>query len=135
MPLIEWTADLSVNVVLIDDQHKSLFGLLNQLYSAMKAGKPEQILKPLLDDLVHYAQVHFATEEMYMKQFEFPGYAEHCTEHQAFKERLLGFQSGLSAERFTLSMEIAGFLKNWVHDHISITDKRYSACFNEHGLN
>jgi hemerythrin len=37
MPIIEWADALSVNVKEIDDQHKRLIDLINNLHDAMQA--------------------------------------------------------------------------------------------------
>jgi hemerythrin len=39
MSFVNWSDDLSVHVTLIDDQHKTLDGILNDIYDAMQLGK------------------------------------------------------------------------------------------------
>jgi len=54
MALITWNAALSVGVKEIDDQHKKLIDLVNQLNDAMHAGKGRDVLGAVLAELVKY---------------------------------------------------------------------------------
>jgi hemerythrin len=38
MPLMTWTPKLSVGVAVLDEDHKKLVGMVNELYDAMQAG-------------------------------------------------------------------------------------------------
>jgi hemerythrin len=134
MPLMQWSDSLSVGVQEIDAQHKNLVLYLNDLNFAMSQGKGKEVLKSLLTRLVGYTQVHFATEEKYMQQWNYPGYVYHKGEHTAFVKKVADFQSKFEAGQAALSIEILTFLKDWVGNHIQGTDKKYSSFFNKHGL-
>lgn len=134
MPIMQWSDSLSVGVREIDAQHKTLIMNLNDLFDAMKAGKASTTLKPLLAKLVAYTQMHFATEEKYMKQFDFADFKIHKNEHDGFVNRVAIFQAQYEAGKQLLSVDILTFLKDWVTGHIQGTDKKYSALFIEHGL-
>ena len=68
----------------IDAQHKTLIINLNELFDAMKEGKANTMLRFLLNKLVAYTQMHFSTEEKYMKQWNYSEYANHKAEHVTF---------------------------------------------------
>ena len=54
MPLMNWTDKLSVGVAVIDDDHKKLVGMVNELYDAMQSGRGKDSLGRILDGLVQY---------------------------------------------------------------------------------
>jgi len=134
MPLLQWNDNFSVGVAEIDAQHKNLVSYLNDLHFAMTQGKGNSILKSLLDRLVGYTQVHFATEEKYMKQWNYPGYVYHKGEHDAFVKRVAEFKTKFDTGQTALSIDILVFLKEWVFNHILGTDKKYGPFFNKNGL-
>lgn len=134
MALMTWDDKFSVNVKEIDNQHKRLVEMLNELHSAMSVGKGKDALGKVLQSLIDYAASHFATEEKYMTKFNFPGYAQHKTEHDKFVKQVLDFQAGFNSGKLALSTEVLQFLKDWLVKHIQGTDKKYGPFFNEKGL-
>ena len=78
--------------------------------------------------------MHFATEEKYMQQWNYPGYVHHKGEHTAFVKKVAEFQTKFEVGQAALSIEILTFLKDWVANHINGTDKKYGPFFNKHGL-
>jgi hemerythrin len=134
MAYFEWSDALSVSVGEIDSQHKMLVSMVNSLRDAMLNGKGRDVQKVTIEDMVDYATVHFATEEKYMKAFAYPEYAPHKKEHDAFTAKALELRGRVQKAGFVLTMEILDFLRNWLKNHIQVTDKRYQGCFREHGL-
>ncbi|MBP7211624.1 hemerythrin family protein [bacterium] len=135
MAFFNWSDErFSVHIQEIDEQHKMLISYLDELYDAMQKGEAHKILKPLLKKLVGYAQTHFATEEYYFRIFDYPESQKHEAEHDAFVEKVRKFQDDFNAGKAMLSIEIADFLRNWISEHISIEDKKYSAFLNSKGV-
>ncbi|HTP59183.1 MAG TPA: bacteriohemerythrin [Spirochaetia bacterium] len=134
MPYFEWSQDLSVNGKEIDDEHRMLIGMINTLNDAMLAHKGREAQKATIESMVDYAATHFATEERYMQAFRYQGYPAHRVEHQKFTAKALELKTRADNSGFILTLEIVTFLKSWLQNHIMGTDKRYQACFNEHGL-
>ncbi len=134
MAFIDWTDELSVNVEVIDGQHKKLVEMINSLNEAMLAKKGREMQKATIDAMVDYAATHFKLEEEYMKKFQYPDYETHKSEHDKFTRTALDLKARAEQKGFSLTLEIMDFLKTWIQDHIMGTDKKYSAFFNEHGL-
>ncbi|MEM0467094.1 MAG: bacteriohemerythrin [Candidatus Thermoplasmatota archaeon] len=134
MALMNWDASFSVNVKEIDIQHQRLVEMLNQLHELMKVGQGKTAIAPILDELITYAGTHFSTEEKYFDQFRFSEAVRHKAEHKQFVQKVLAFQNDFKTGRTVLTMDVMNFLRDWLVNHIKGTDKRYSQCFNEHGL-
>lgn len=134
MSLITWTDEFSVGVFEIDNQHKGLVKLINKLYDAMTYGQANKILREIIQELVKYTQIHFATEEKYFEKFDYEESDDHIQEHQKFIEAVAKFKEGFEAGNIVLSVDIFKFLKNWLTNHILGSDKKFTACFNNNGL-
>ena len=61
--LLEWTEELSVGVPSIDEQHKVLIRLLNELFDATQAERGQTLLGKVLNELADYTVYHFQYEE------------------------------------------------------------------------
>ena len=126
MALINWSDDLSVKISGIDNQHKKLVELINDLHNAMKEGKGKEKLGAILNELINYTKYHFSAEEELMKQKNYPGYQQHKSEHDAFTKKVLEFNDQFVSGSLFMSNEVLVFLKDWLIEHIKGTDKKYS---------
>ena len=92
MALMTWTDKLSVGVGVIDDDHKKLVGMVNELYDAMQAGHGKEKLGRILDDLVKYTKFHFAREEKFFAETGYPAAGPHKQQHEALTRQVLDVQ-------------------------------------------
>ena len=125
MPLIEWNEKLSVNIRAIDEQHKKWINILNELHDAMKAGKGRDAVGNVLDELVEYTKVHFASEEKLMEANGYPLFSGHKKLHEDMVKEVEFLRSEHSSGAAGLTIEVMQFLKNWLNEHIIGTDKNY----------
>jgi hemerythrin-like metal-binding protein len=134
-PFITWTEKMSVGVALLDDDHKKLIALLNDLHDGIAAGRGTERLGRVLDGLVGYVVAHFAHEEEFFAQTKYPAAAEHIQEHRALTKLVLDVQARYNKGHFeTLSLDTLDFLKNWLHEHVLGLDKNYKAHLNANGV-
>ena len=68
-----WKDNYSVGNPEIDDQHRDLFNLCNQLSESLT----EKECKFIIMKLFKYTRLHFTAEEKLMKDLEFPLFVEH----------------------------------------------------------
>ena len=123
MSLVEWSDDLSVKVPELDEQHKGLVEILNDLHEAMRAGEAKEKLGDILDRLIHYAEVHFATEEKYFDRLDPSDAESHKREHREFVEQVREFKEGFDNGSVLLSVTVMNFLFDWARYHIQGVDK------------
>jgi hemerythrin len=134
MALISWSDALSVNIKELDDQHKCLIELVNNLHDAMKTGKGNAVIGPILSDLLSYTSFHFATEEKYFQQYAYPEFPRHKKEHDALTQKTKALNASYREGKLTITIEVMTFLKDWLSNHILISDKKYSSFLCSRGL-
>lgn len=132
MAYIVWDDKFTINFKLIDDQHKTLVELINELHDAMSINKSKQVIATVLQKLVDYTVSHFSTEEKYMIKYNYRWYLAHKAEHRAFVEKVTSFQQKYNEGKTGLSTEIMSFLKDWLVNHILSTDKKLGTFLKEH---
>ncbi|MDR2716743.1 MAG: bacteriohemerythrin [Treponema sp.] len=131
--LVTWSTTFSVGIKVIDDQHKELLNLVNDMFNhAVGDEYAERVyFKEIIQKAIDYVKVHFSTEEKIMLHTRFSGYAEHKKEHDAFilavVDNVRDFEAG---KRLTLT-DFTRFLKEWILTHIAIMDKQYFAYFKQ----
>ena len=134
MALLSWKAQYSVNVKEIDDQHRKLIEMINELNDAMAQGKAKDVLGEILDRLVSYTAGHFALEERLLQTHGYEGYQEHKAKHEKMTAKVLDLQRQFKAGQAAMTIEVMSFLKNWLDKHIVGTDMKYSAFLNSKGV-
>lgn len=127
--LIEWSQELSVGIEGIDEQHKVLVRLINELHDAILHRRGSVACRSTLTELVKYTQVHFTDEENFMASFHYPEYKRHKEEHDRLIEHLLDLQKKLDSGKANISFELLHFLKTWLYGHIAHNDKKYVPFF------
>ena len=129
--LVTWSHKLSCGIQLIDDQHKGLVELVNDMFRHATGNQTQEhdYFNSVIQKVVNYVKVHFAAEEKIMIATKFAGYAEHKKAHESFilavVENIKDFESG---KRLTLSA-FTRFLKEWILSHIAMMDKQYFEYF------
>jgi hemerythrin-like metal-binding protein len=132
---MEWNDKLSVGVASIDAQHKKLVAMANGLYDAMKAGHGKEILNETLAGLINYTVTHFKYEEKLFAQTAYAKAAPHLKEHEDLTKQVLAIQEKMKAGvSFAQSMEVMEFLKNWLINHIMVSDKAYGPHLTAKGI-
>lgn len=125
MELIKWLEKYSVNNFLLDSQHKKLIAIINELHTAMKVARGNEIMQTIFDELIWYTKEHFRTEEQIMLKFNYDAFNEHKAEHEKLTEQVLKLQKDYKEGKSLITMETMNFLRTWLINHIEGTDKKY----------
>lgn len=134
MALMTWNDQLSVNIDLVDHQHMKLVGLLNAFHDAMKQGKGREAMGRTFSELLEYTASHFATEEDLFEKHQYPALLSHKKEHEALTRQATELSERFSRGEPVISAETMTFLKNWLHDHIMGSDKKFGPFLNGKGI-
>jgi hemerythrin len=131
---LEWNDQYSVGVAEIDAQHKELFAVINELVGYVNDPiKPGQV-NQIMDQLINYKKLHFATEEKYFRQFNFSGRVEHEAEHRGFEKKIEEIVGQYGNKPVEMSFVLVDFLEDWLISHLLTMDQKYIECFKNNGL-
>jgi methyl-accepting chemotaxis protein len=133
-PLMEWSPALSVGFAEIDRQHQRLIEIANELNSAMHAGSGAKVAGAILNELVDYTVNHFAYEEGLMKKYNYRDSDAHNAAHKKLIDDVSRFKRQIDGGNPTISVELLGFVRNWLLDHILKVDKSLARDLNARGL-
>ena len=127
MASIIWNDSYSVGIRSLDEQHKKLIAMANQLHEAMGAGKGKEVVEPVLTEMLDYTRQHFTAEEKLLEKYNYPGLGEQKREHEAFFKKVTEMQAELKQRNLTLSIEVSQYLRSWITNHIMGIDKKYTS--------
>ncbi len=130
MALLKWDNNYSVNIEVIDNQHKRIIDLLNRMHDAILEHREHQVIEQILQGLVCCIEEEFYQEEELLLLTNFPDIDEHLSSHQILAGEVLSLQ-----ERYErgedITYDVMQFLMTWITQHIMSEDKVYQEYLEE----
>ncbi len=132
MPSLVWNKEkYSVGIEELDNQHKELFSIFNDLYESYNSDKNDNLkLKNIFYRLIDFMFKHIESEETIMEKYNYPRLNEHKELHNSFKERITKYYDKyrFSTEYENMSVitpELVLYLYNWITFHTTNFDLDY----------
>jgi len=125
MPCIEWTEKFELGISQLDEHHRHLVDILNNIYDCYQDENHETVLENVLEELLKYTQYHFSAEEQLMQDTNYPARREHTMEHDMFTRQIAQFEQDLFDGKGLLALEMIQFLGTWLLRHIIDVDKKF----------
>lgn len=123
--IVVWNYSVSVNNFDMDEHHRNLFSLINQIFKSLKQKSSNDVVIQLFKELKDYTMYHFSEEEKFMERLSFPELAIQKEAHSKFLKQVDEYvNSFVSGEK--IGAEIAVTLYDWLNTHIAIMDKKYA---------
>ena len=123
MAYFKWADDLVIDNGAIDQDHRQLVDLVNELHTATNLGRGQEIVSKILDALIGYTADHFQREENLMVASKFPNLANHKLGHDQFMEDICSLQNKFTAGSLTVASQLSTVLRDWLSIHIRRDDK------------
>lgn len=123
-----WKEHFRIGIQTIDEQHEELFLKVGNFLKALRQkGAWEEKLpqvKETMTFMQQYVVSHFAYEEKYQQQINYPYFEEHCKIHEDFKNEVNNFAVRLEQEGYPeeLVQQLGGKLLAWLINHVTATD-------------
>jgi len=120
-----WSKSFETGNELVDEQHKEIFRLVQQVLDADAFANRKAQIETALDFLSGYAVRHFASEEALMAESNYPAFEEHKAQHDSFVKEVVAFMERVKTEGGTISISetINNFVIEWLKEHIMDRDK------------
>lgn len=117
--MIEWNEGLNIGIKVLDDDHKKLLSIINNLSESLQRDDSKNTIQDIFIDLENYAQEHFTREEVYLDKHKCEMLESHQEQHRFFastlkdlKEKLLNYENQSNTQ------EVVFFLVDWLFTHI-----------------
>lgn len=119
------TPNLLTHVGNVDQQHRRLFDLINDLSAAVVAGRGAEEMVKIFDGLLQYTAIHFREEEAMLQKAQYPDYDNHIKLHHLFEAKIKQARDDFASGRGMVASEIIRFLTDWLVTHIGKVDHKY----------
>lgn len=125
MPYISWKNSFNIGISVIDDQHKKLVEIINELYEAQRLGTSQSIINDVLIKMEDYTKYHFDMEEEMQDANKYPEIMPHKIEHREFIDKLTLLKRDSKKDNLLLSLKTIDYLKDWTINHILGSDRDF----------
>ncbi len=115
---MKWQNSFSTGIRKIDEEHKILVEMLNDLETSMYSDREDKVLASVLRNLVDYVKFHFKSEEEVMKKIGFPDLQRHRKLHKNLVHEVATILVDLKNGRAWSVPELVAFLQHWLLEHI-----------------
>ena len=126
--IVVWDNAYTTGIPLIDEQHRELVSLTNQLYQACLTGTNDvgPAFKTSMARMVEYVRFHFTAELEILERVKFPAYADHKMQHDSLVKNILDAAKDFNTGKKFVPNTFVRTLKDWVFGHIAVSDKQYA---------
>ncbi len=134
-----WKNDYSIGIDVIDKQHRHLLEIGSRIMILADAKDGfdhyDEIIE-VLQELKEYSVYHFSFEEELMQKFGYEHYDAHKFEHFFVIKKIQKFeQEDLDEKQSETILKLAGFISDWIANHILREDMKYKSFFISKGVN
>ena len=137
MELIPWREEFALGISEINEQHKKILAIINNLSEIFQEKKhyEQGVIDQIIQELNDYANYHFQTEEKYFDLFNYQDAEAHIKIHNQYREKISEWRQQYEKENDPkIFFDVSEFLKNWWVWHINNTDRAYVPLLKENGL-
>jgi hemerythrin len=125
--LIKWSDVLKTGIEEIDNQHKQLVDLTNELFQSCLDGFNVQgVFKDTMSRMVEYVKFHFSAEMVILERIKFPESADHKRQHDELIRKILDAAKDSKEGKKFVPNNFVRTLKDWIIGHIAVYDKNYA---------
>ena len=128
--LIKWSKNYLMGIDKLDEEHKELFRISDQIYNkVMERGDDAKyrlfLMKETLEYMLRYFKRHAKSEEIYMREIGYAGYEFHKMLHDELYNMLLKKKADIVKRNECSKKEIAELVGDgigWLLEHIITED-------------
>jgi len=120
-----WSPEFSVGVGLLDEQHKRIISMINQLSSVKEVTTDSEMISDLITKMTQYSQKHLKYEEELLLQYRYPLFEEHKQDHRYYLKKIVAFTLAIPNGIPEVPQEVSAFLNQWWQNHILNEDMKY----------
>lgn len=123
MPTLVWEDRMNVGVYLIDEQHKDLVVLINNISKAVDEGANRDVVSKLIRRFFDYTTHHFRSEESLMDHYTYKYYYQQVHEHLDCSLKALEFHRRFAHDNDFDLDEFFAYISTWFIQHTTGIDQ------------
>ncbi len=131
---VVWQEGYSVGIRALDDDHKRLLYLINNLCTAAHYRTDMAFERQALNEVIDYTKTHFAREENLLQSHQYPDFAAHKQQHEVMIAKVNELAQRYERDRDGTIDELLKYLREWLVQHILGTDHKYRAHLTARGV-
>jgi len=121
--VFEWTIDMRIDNGLVDEDHKALIGIANQVIELNRPNRDADKLKQAIRELYDYVKYHFVREEELMRKIKYAEVDSHHEKHEAIIKEMNHYLTS-SHHMGEMLSNFRQLMNKWVINHIMEEDKK-----------
>jgi len=124
MNLLTWKPEYSVGIASMDDEHREMIDLINDVYARLGVSPDTDTIEECLEEIFNTISMHFALEERIMREARYDEYEDHKEDHESLLDEIRDLMDEFveDTERGTELLERR--LSSWFGGHFASFDAR-----------
>lgn len=125
MSFFTWNEKYSTGIQGVDDDHRKLVEMIDELYTAMSMGEAKSKVQSIVSGLIDYSNFHFKREEDLMLKAGYNELEQHKALHKSFIDKVKIYQEKIDSGVLNISVDVIAFLRDWLISHIQYVDMKF----------
>ena len=115
---LEWSEKIMIHDHSIDNDHKKIFNLINEIIEMEELYPRSENLAIILSQLSDYGLRHFKKEEKLMERLGYPNIEKHRKSHLEYIYKVSMFNLNFKEANCTEPAAVIKFIRDWWYSHI-----------------
>ena len=119
MSLLQWKPEYSVGIASMDDEHRGMIGLINDVYAQLDQSADVYETEACLEEIFIAISSHFALEERLMLEAAYSEYDAHKEDHENLLDEIRDLVDEFVADPVAGGQVLEERLSIWFSKHFS----------------
>jgi hemerythrin-like metal-binding protein len=124
MSLLKWKAEYSVGIASMDDEHREIIDLINDVYEKLGSTPDAKAIASCLEEILNAISLHFALEERIMWDTGYDEYESHKEDHEELLDEIRDLMDDFATDPNEGSRLLEARLSGWFGKHFASFDAR-----------
>ncbi len=124
MSLLQWKNEYSVGIASMDDEHREMIDLINDVYTKLGDSPDAATIESCLEEIFSTISLHFALEERIMRDSGYDEYEAHKEDHEELLDEIRDLMDSFEANPKEGARSLERRLSDWFAKHFASFDAR-----------
>ena len=124
MSLLEWKPEYSVGIASMDDEHREMIALINDVYAKLGTSPDADTIEDCLEEIFNTISLHFALEERIMREQGYDEYKDHKEDHEDLLDEIRDLMDAFVNSPTQGARMLEERLSDWFAQHFASFDAR-----------